>query len=139
MSEASRVSREEVLAIYPKVAEIVADALGLDVGEIALEKRLIEELRAESIDFLDIVYRLERAFRIKIPRGKIEQEARGDLTPEEFESRGVLTEAALRGLRDYMDEVPAERFATGLTLVEIPLLFTVETFCKAVVRARRQG
>ncbi len=139
MSEADRVSREEVLEVYPQVAEIVADALGLDVGEVALEKRLIEDLRAESIDFLDIVYRLERTFRIKIPRGRVEQEARGDLTPEEFETRGVLTEAALRRLRDYMDEVPGERFAAGLTLVEVPLLFTVETFCKAVVRARREA
>ena len=58
---------------------------------------LIEGLDAESIDFLDLVFRLERAFEVKIPRGKIVEDARGDLPEAEFEQKGVVTEAGLRG------------------------------------------
>src|SRR6185503_2354280 len=61
----TRVRKEEILEVHPEVAAIVADALGRDVEEAALDRRLIEDLGAESIDFLDIVYRLERAFRVK--------------------------------------------------------------------------
>jgi len=138
MDDAQRVKREEVLEIYPRVAAIIADALALEPAEVSLESRLIDDLRAESIDFLDIVYRLERAFRVKIPRGKVEAEARGPLSGEEFENEGVLSEAAIARLRAYMDEVPPERIRPGLKIADIPFLFTVETFCKAVVRARRE-
>ena len=133
------VSRDEVLEVYPRVAEIVADALGRDVEEIAPDKRLIDDLGAESIDFLDVVYRLERSFRVKIPRGRIEKDVRGDLSDAEFETKGVLTEAALARLREYMDEVPPAAFRAGLRVGELPFLFTVATFCKAVVRAQKDA
>ena len=84
------------LTVYPKVAETMADALGCDVEDIKLDVSLIEGLDAESIDFLDIVFRLERAFKIKIPRGKIVEDARGDLPEAEFEQKGFVTEAGLR-------------------------------------------
>ena len=66
--------------VYPKVAETIADALGCEVADVRLNASLIDDLDAESIDFLDIVFRLERAFKVKIPRGKIVEEARGDLS-----------------------------------------------------------
>ena len=48
-------------------------------AEVRLDSNLVSDLGAESIDFLDIVFRLERGFKIKIPRGKIVEDARGDL------------------------------------------------------------
>lgn len=137
MNENVRIRPEEVEEVYPEVAGIVADALAVDLEEISPESRLIHDLNAESIDFLDIVYRLERKFGVKIPRGRIEAEVRGSLREDEFEEKGVLTEAALERLRDYMEEIPPERIRRGLKVVDIPLLFTVETFCRTVVRARR--
>jgi len=131
------ISKEEVLAVYPKVAETMADALGCDVEQLSLDIPLIEGLDAESIDFLDIVFRLERAFKVRIPRGKIVEDARGDLSEAEFERKGCLTEAGLRRLREYLSEVPRERFHSPMKVADIPLLFTVETFCRVVVRARR--
>src|SRR3954471_18183140 len=108
------ISKEEIMAVYPKVAETMADALGCDVEDVKLDVPLIEGLDAESIDFLDMVFRLERAFKIKIPRGKIMDNARGDLPESEFEQKGVLTESGLVQLREYLSEVPAERFKTPL-------------------------
>jgi acyl carrier protein len=133
------ISQAEIDAVFPKVAETMADALGADVEDIKPKVSLIEGLDAESIDFLDMVFRLERAFKIKIPRGKIVENARGDLPEAEFEQKGIVTEKGLVQLREYLSEVPAERFKTPLKAAEIPRLFTPETFCKLVIRAQREA
>jgi acyl carrier protein len=131
------ISKQEIEAVYPKVAQVIADALGCDVGDVQLQIPLIEGLDAESIDFLDLVFRLERSFGVKIPRGKIVEDARGDLPEADFEKGGIVTEAGLAQLRDFLSEVPAERFKTPLKAADIPRLFTPETFCKVVIRAQR--
>jgi acyl carrier protein len=132
------ITQAEIDAVFPKVAETMADALGCDVEDIKPKVSLIEGLDAESIDFLDMVFRLERAFKIKIPRGKIVENARGDLPEAEFEQKGIVTEKGLAQLREYLSEVPAERFKTPLKAADIPRLFTPETFCKLVIRAQRE-
>ncbi len=135
----SEISQEEIKAVYPKVAETMADALGCDVDDVKPNVSLIEDLDAESIDFLDMVFRLERAFKIKIPRGKIVENARGDLPESEFEQKGVVTDKGMAQLRSYLSEVPAERFKTPMKVADIPRLFTPETFCKLVVRAQKEA
>jgi acyl carrier protein len=132
-----QISKQEIEAVFPKVAQVIADALGCDVGDVELQVPLIEGLDAESIDFLDLVFRLERGFGVKIPRGKIVEDARGDLPEAEFEKGGIVTDAGLAQLREFLSEVPAERFKTPLKAADIPRLFTPETFCKVVVRAQR--
>ncbi len=89
------ITKDEIMAVFPKVAEILADALACKVGKVKLASSLIDDLGAESIDFLDIVFRLERAFKVKIPRGKILEQARGPLSESEFEKGGVVSEAGL--------------------------------------------
>jgi acyl carrier protein len=136
MSEQA-VSQQEIDAVFPKVAQIIADALGCEVDDVKPNESLIEGLNAESIDFLDLVFRLERGFGVKIPRGKIVEEARGPLAEAEFETKGIVTDAGLARLKEFLTEVPAERFKTPLKAGDIPRLFTPETFCKVVVRAQR--
>ena len=133
------VTQDEIMAVFPKVAETMADALGCDVDDIKPDVSLIEGLDAESIDFLDMVFRLERAFKIKIPRGKIVENARGDLPDAEFEQKGIVTDKGLAQLRSYLSEVPAERFRTPMKVADIPRLFTPTTFCKLVVRAQKEA
>ncbi|MBE2244451.1 MAG: acyl carrier protein, partial [Burkholderiaceae bacterium] len=123
------ITKEEINAVFPTVAQTMADALGCDLEDIKLDVSLIEGLDAESIDFLDMVFRLERAFKIKIPRGKIVENARGTLSEAEFESGGVVTDAGMAQLRAYLTEIPAERFKTPMKAKDIPRLFTPETFC----------
>lgn len=127
------------MAVYPTVAETMADALGCDVEDIKLDVSLIEGLDAESIDFLDMVFRLERAFKIKIPRGKIVENARGALTEAEFETGGIVTDSGMAQLRAYLSEIPADRFKTPMKAKDIPRLFTPETFCKLVITAQREA
>ena len=136
MSNAN-ISNEEIMAVFPKVAATMADALGCDVEKVKLDASLIDDLGAESIDFLDIVFRLERAFKVKIPRGKIVEEARGDLSEAEFDQGGVVSDTGLARLKSFLNEVPADRFKSPLKVADIPRLFTTETFCKMVIRQQR--
>jgi acyl carrier protein len=135
--EHREITKEEIQAVYPTVAQILADALGCDLHKVKLDASLIEDLDAESIDFLDLVFRLERAFKVKIPRGKIVEDARGDLPESDFEQKGYVTDVGLKRLREFLSEVPPERFRTPMKSADIPRLFTPETFCKVVVRAQR--
>lgn len=132
------ISQQDIDAVFPKVAQVIADALGCDVQDVKPQVPLIEGLDAESIDFLDLVFRLERAFGVKIPRGKIVEDARGDLPEAEFEQRGIVTEAGLARLRTFLSEVPDGRFKRPLKVADIPRLFTAETFAKLVIRAQRE-
>jgi len=136
MSNAN-ITQEEIMAVFPKVADTMADALACDLEKVKLDASLINDLGAESIDFLDIIFRLERAFKVKIPRGKIVEEARGELSEAEFEKSGIVSDAGLARLKIFLNEVPAERFKSPLKSAEIPKLFTVETFCKMVIRQQK--
>lgn len=133
----TNITQADIQAIFPKVAATIADALGCEAEEVRLSSSLIQDLGAESIDFLDIVFRLERAFKVKIPRGKIIEEARGNLTQAEFEQAGVVTPAGLDRLKTFLSEVPPARFASPQKVADIPRLFTTETFCKIVIRQQR--
>jgi acyl carrier protein len=132
-----KIAQDEIMAIYPKVAAIVADALGRAAEEVTPHASLMADLGAESIDFLDIVFRLERAFKVKIPRGKLIEDARGPLSESEFESGGVVSTAGLARLKSFLSEVPAERLKSPLNVSDIPRLLTTETFCKIVLRQQR--
>jgi len=125
-----------VETVFPKVRGIIADVLVLDESDISLSSRFIEDLGAESIDFLDLVFQLEKTFGIKIPRGQLEKNARGDLSEEEFSKKGTMTPQGLMALKAYFSEVPDSYFKESMKLSEIPMIFTVETFCKLVVEAQ---
>lgn len=131
------ISKEEIMAVFPTVQKTVADALGCDVEDIEIDVSLIEGLDAESIDFLDLIFRLERAFKVKVPRGKIIEDVRGDMSVEDFEQNGLLTEKGLARFREYLAEIPDDRFKPGMRVDAIARLYTPETFCKLVIRAQR--
>jgi acyl carrier protein len=131
------ITKEEIMAVYPKIAEIIAAALPCEIEKVKPEASLIDDLGAQSIDFLDIIFRIERAFKVKIPRGKIIEEARGNLSAAEFDQRGVVSEAGQERLKAFLSELPPERFASPLKVADIPRLFTTETFCKIVIRQQR--
>ncbi len=131
------ITKEEIMAAFPKVAEIIATALPCELDKVKPETSLIDDLGAESVDFLDVVFRLERTFKTKIPRGKIIEEACGDLPVSEFDQGGVVTPAGLERLKAFLSEVPPGRFPSPLKVADIPRLFTTETFCKMVIRQQR--
>lgn len=124
-------------ATFEKVRTCIAEALGLDEEEVTYGSRLIGDLGAESLDFLDIAFRLERAFDVRIPRGGIETASKEGLAEgEAYEVGGVLTPAALERLAAHMPEVPREEFRPGLKVSEVSSLMRVGTFCNIVTGLR---
>jgi acyl carrier protein len=121
-----------------RVRALVAEALAAPVETVKLETNLMEELGAESLDFLDIVFKLERAFDIQITRGEMERAARGDMSEEEFAPNGVISEAGLVRLRELMPEA-RERIRPGLRPVQILGLFSVQTFVNLVEASVKAG
>ena len=118
--------------IYAKVVDAFCEALALDEDEVEMKSLVIDELGAESLDFLDIAFRLERAFGIKIPRGEI-QKAAEDKAGDAFEESGKLTESGAAALREALPEVDSSKVEAGFPVRDIPRLFTVETFYNMVV------
>lgn len=121
----------EQTEIALKVKSIVAEAIARDASEVQLSSRLMDDLGAESLDFLDIVFKLEQQFNIQITRGEMERAARGSMTEEEFAPKGVISEKGLIRLRELMPE-SAEKIQPGLRPAQILGLFTVRTFASMV-------
>jgi len=111
--------------IFSKVQETLVDALGVDDDEVTPEATLIGDLGAESIDFLDIVFRLEKNFDIKIPRGELfpENLAGADSA---YVQDGVVTEEGVEELRKRMPHADVESFAQDPKVENIQDLFTVD-------------
>jgi acyl carrier protein len=117
-----------------RVREIIAEALARPAQDVRLDSILMSDLGAESLDFLDIVFKLENEFHIQITRGEIERTARGDMSDEEFAPGGVVSERGLARLRELMPEAGA-RIQPGLRPGQILSLFSVQTFVN-LVRAK---
>lgn len=109
----------------------VADALMVDLATVTLDSNLMNDLGADSLAFLDIVFKLEQAFDIEITRGEMERAARGDMTEDEFAPDGVVSDAGLARLRELLPEA-ADRIQPGLRPAGILGLFSVRTFVKIV-------
>jgi acyl carrier protein len=118
--------------VIDRVRTVIAEALYLDAAEVAPESVLMKDLGAESIDFLDIMFRLEKEFSIKLPKGEVERKARGELSEAEFAVEGKLTPAAIERIRAMMPEIESSQIKAGLLVRDIPSLFTVATFARMV-------
>src|SRR4051812_16739159 len=87
--------------IHGKVAQVLVEALGVDEDDVSPAATLQGDLGAESIDFLDIVFRLEREFEIKIPRGELFPDSIFEGRPE-FVREGRVTDEGMAELRSRM-------------------------------------
>jgi acyl carrier protein len=113
------------------VRQCIADALSVAVDDVKAESNLMDELGADSLAFLDIVFQLEQAFDIEITRGEMERAARGDMNDEEFAPGGVISQAGLERLRELMPEAK-DRIQPGLRPQTILSLFSTQTFINMV-------
>ena len=122
------MSRDEV---FQEVQEVLVDALGVDDDEVTAEATLMGDLGAESIDFLDIVFRLEKAFGIKIPREELFP-AESLMNDPEFINNGKLTEKGLAELRDKMPHTDLATFENDPDINKLGDLFTVDAIVNYV-------
>jgi acyl carrier protein len=119
--------------IYPKVQQVLEDALGVDPEEVTPKAALIEDLGMESIDALDIVFRLEKAFAIKIPRGELFPENLPELMQDQrFVDNGKLTPAGLAELKTRMPFADFAAVAANPTVEQAKRLLNVDTVVRYV-------
>jgi acyl carrier protein len=117
--------------IYGKVAATLVEALNVDEDQVKPEATLQGDLGAESIDFLDIVFRLEREFNIKIPRGELFPESIFQADPE-MVTDGKVTPKGLQELESKMPYADLAEFKKNPTLENISNLFTVDLIVRYI-------
>lgn len=115
--------------IFAKVRTTLVDALSVDDEQVTPDARLKADLGAESIDFLDIVFRLEKQFGVTIPREELFPESifQGDAT---FVANGKVTTAGLEALEKQMPYADLAEFKKDPRLDKVEDLFTVELIVK---------
>ena len=116
--------------IYEKVREALVDALGVDDDEVTPEATLQGDLDAESIDFLDIVFRLEKAFDIKIERGELFPE--DILTSTEYVEDGKVNDSGIAKLRERMPFADLSKFEAEPVVQNLGQQLTVKDMCNFV-------
>ena len=121
-------SQEE---IFTKVSATLVEALNVDEEEIQPTSTLQGDLGAESIDFLDIVFRLEREFAIKIPRGELFPESIFQGDPE-FVHDGKVTDKGISELRSKMPFADLSKFEQNPEVTAIGDLFTVDMITRYI-------
>jgi acyl carrier protein len=121
------VTKDEV---FKKVQTALVDALGVDEDEVTPEATMVGDLGAESIDFLDIVFKLEKAFGIEIPRKELSPE--DILTNAEYVKDGKVTPAGIAELKSRMPFVDFAKFEANPNVREFSNLMTVGDLCRYV-------
>jgi acyl carrier protein len=121
------MTEEEVLE---KVRDTLVEALGVDEEEVTADATLTGDLGAESIDFLDIVFRLEKSFNIKIPRGELFPD--NVLNNPEFVQDGKLTDEGLKQLKERMPHLDLSDFEQDPDVNKLAELFSVQTIINYV-------
>jgi acyl carrier protein len=116
--------------VFEKIQVALTEALGVDDDEVTPEAKLVGDLGAESIDFLDIVFRLEKTFDIKIPRGELFPE--DVLTDPKYVQDGRVTEKGLAQLRERMPFANLDGFAKDPVVKDFGNVLTVVDMCRFV-------
>ncbi len=116
--------------IFEKVREALVDALGVDDDEVIPEATLQGDLDAESIDFLDIVFRLEKSFDIKIERGELFPE--DILTNVEYVEDGKVNGTGIAKLRERMPFADLTKFEAEPSVQNLGQQLTVKDMCNFV-------
>jgi acyl carrier protein len=123
-------SREEIEAA---VHEAVADALALDADEVTGEATLMDELGAESIDLLDILFRLERSLGVKVQASDLADHVQGGIPDDEFgDENEIVTAAGLAQLKQVMPQIDTDELGGKLKADEVMGLFTVDNLVQLV-------
>jgi len=117
------MARDEV---FGQVREVLVDALGVDDDEVTGQATLMGDLGAESIDFLDIVFRLEKQFGIKIPREELFP-AETLMGNPQLVNNGKLTPKGLAELKAKMPHTDISTFQNDPDINKLGDLFTVNS------------
>jgi len=129
------MSQDDTFAI---VQEAVVAALGVDEDEVTPDATLMDDLGAESIDLLDVLFRIERRTGTKIQAADLAEYVQGGIPDDEFgDDNGIITAKGLEQLKKAMPQIDADALAGKLEAEKVIGLFTVGNLATMV--AQRAG
>ena len=114
--------------VFDKVREVLVDSLGLDEDEVVSEAKLAADLGAESIDFLDIVFRLEKSFGVKIEQSELFPD--NVLNDPQYVTDGRVTDKGIEELKQRLPYAKLDEFESSRNVDEFPNIFTVDTIVR---------
>src|SRR3954453_912283 len=118
----------------PAVQDAVANALGVDEDEATPDATLMDDLGAESIDLLDILFRIERSTGVKIQASDLGDEIQGGISDEEFGAGENVSAKGLAHLSTVMPQIDPDEYADKLPAEEVIMHFTVQNLSDMVAR-----
>ena len=120
--------------VFPALRPLLADSLAIEASSIALESRLIDDLGADSLDFVDIMFAIERAFGVKLREADLNFLARLDFSSPSVMRDGVLTPETIAALVPLMPALQRVDDPSRVTPGQLFSLLTVETLCLMIER-----
>ena len=120
--------------IFEELKPVLVEVLGVPTEKIRPNSVLVSDLGAESIDLLDLSFRIEEKFQVRIEANEVEREARKQLPDGVYEKDGYLTEAALAEIRKSLPELDSRKLVKGLRKMDLPALLTVSFFVHLIAR-----
>ena len=120
--------------IFEQLKPLLVEVLGVSPEKVRLDSVLVSDLGAESIDLLDLSFRIEEKFQVRIEANEIEREAKKRLPGGAYEKDGYLTEAALDEIRKSLPELDTGKLVKGLRKMDMPALLTVSFFVHLIAR-----
>ncbi|SPE59140.1 putative Acyl carrier protein [Verrucomicrobia bacterium] len=120
--------------MFERLKPLLVEVLGVAPEKILPESVLVGDLGAESIDLLDLSFRIEETFGVTIESNEIEREASKRLPGGVYEKGGRLTEEALTEIRKALPELDRGKLVSGLRKTELPSLLTVRFFVMLIAR-----
>src|SRR5512141_1050348 len=118
--------------IFERLKPLLVEVLGVAPEKIRPESVLVSDLGAESIDLLDLSFRIEETFKVSIEANELERQAIQHLPGAMFEQNGCLTEEALAELRKSCPELDPRKLVKGLRKMDLPSLLTVGFFVRLI-------
>ena len=121
--------------VFPKIRALVADSLAVDESSVVLESRLVDDLGADSLDFLDMIFTLEKTFRIGVREAEFDFLSRLDFSDPVVMRDGFLTPETIERLLPRLPALAKVPDRARVTPAQVFSLITVETLCRIVQRA----
>ena len=114
------------------VYRCISGVTGLKNEEIQMKNTLIDDLKLDSIDLIDLLYQIEDAFKVQIKMGELEAKARLLLGARPFAVDNIITPEGIEILKQLIPDAPVQKFTAGLMVQQIPYLFTVSSLCNLI-------
>jgi acyl carrier protein len=125
--------------IFDKLLPLVREVTGARSDQVRMDSGLMEDLGAESLDLLDLVFLIEETFQVTIVPNEFEQEVTARLPGGVFQRDGLLTEEAVTELHRVLPEVPPEQIYPGMAAAILPAVLPMAVFVHLIQRKLAQA